>query len=144
MAVGGDKAVEIGESRRFARHVERPEIGEQDAAAQHDGIILLPDALAQPAGFGLGRGLQAFAVDIEQPAMEGAAQAAVFRPAEGEVGNAMRAVAVEQAIAALLVAEQHEILQIGRESCTERECQYVWISVVAVSLKKKKQMQQQT
>src|SRR3546814_6328332 len=58
MAVGGDKAVEIGESRRFARHVERPEIGEQDAAAQHDGIILLPDALAQPAGFGLGRGLQ--------------------------------------------------------------------------------------
>src|SRR3546814_5188116 len=43
MAVGGDKAVEIGESRRFARHVERPEIGEQDAAAQHDGIILLPD-----------------------------------------------------------------------------------------------------
>src|SRR3546814_11165902 len=56
MAVGGDKAVEIGESRRFARHVERPEIGAQDAAAQHDGIILLPDALAQPAGFGLGRG----------------------------------------------------------------------------------------
>src|SRR3546814_16452955 len=29
-------------------------------------------------------------------------------------------------------------LQIGRASCGERVCQYVWISVVGVSLKKKK------
>src|SRR3546814_18018588 len=29
--------------------------------------------------------------------------------------------------------------QIGRESCREGVCQYVWILVVAVSLKKKKQ-----
>src|SRR3546814_20455019 len=29
--------------------------------------------------------------------------------------------------------------QIGRASCRERVCQYVWISVVAVSLKTKKQ-----
>src|SRR3546814_18373326 len=28
--------------------------------------------------------------------------------------------------------------EIGRASCRERVCQYVWISVVAVSLKKKK------
>src|SRR3546814_19951928 len=28
--------------------------------------------------------------------------------------------------------------KIGRASCRERVCQYVWISVVAVSLKKKK------
>src|SRR3546814_13181131 len=28
--------------------------------------------------------------------------------------------------------------QIGRAACRERECQYVWISVVAGSLKKKK------
>src|SRR3546814_15831591 len=28
--------------------------------------------------------------------------------------------------------------EIGRASCRERECQYVWISVVAVSLKKTK------
>src|SRR3546814_12064705 len=38
--------------------------------------------------------------------------------------------------------EQREIfdrrVQIGRESCRERVCQYVSISVVAVSLKKKK------
>ena len=46
---------------------------------------------------------------VEQPAMEGAAQAAMFEPAEGEVGAAMRAVAIDQAVAALLVAEQHQI-----------------------------------
>src|SRR3546814_16454682 len=32
-------------------------------------------------------------------------------------------------------ASRHE--QIGRASCRERVCQYVWISVVALSLKKK-------
>ena len=47
--------------------------------------------------------------DVEQPAMEGAAQAAILQPAEGEVGAAMRAVAVDQAVAAFLVAEQHQI-----------------------------------
>ena len=41
--------------------------------------------------------------------MEGAAQAAMFEPAEGEVGAAMRAVAIDQAVASLLVAEQHQI-----------------------------------
>src|SRR3546814_14490743 len=30
------------------------------------------------------------------------------------------------------------IIEIGRASCRERVCQYVYISVVAVSLKKKK------
>src|SRR3546814_17762459 len=29
------------------------------------------------------------------------------------------------------------LVEIGRASCRERVCQYVWISVVAVSLKKK-------
>ena len=46
---------------------------------------------------------------VEQPAMEGAAQAAMFEPAEGEVGAAMRAVAIDQAVASGLVAEQHEV-----------------------------------
>jgi hypothetical protein len=41
--------------------------------------------------------------------VEGAAQAAVLQPAEGEVGAAMRAVALDQAVAALLVAKQHQI-----------------------------------
>src|SRR3546814_19310095 len=31
-----------------------------------------------------------------------------------------------------------DVLQIGRASCRERVCQYVYISVVAVSLKKKR------
>ena len=50
------------------------------------------------------------AVDVEQPAVEEAAQAAVLEPAVGEVGAAVRAVAVEQAVPAALVAEQHEVL----------------------------------
>ena len=41
--------------------------------------------------------------------MEGAAQPAILQPAEGEVGAAMRAVAIDQAVAALLVAEQHQL-----------------------------------
>ena len=41
--------------------------------------------------------------------MEGAAQAAILEPAEGEVGAAMRAVAVDQAVASLFIAEQHEV-----------------------------------
>ena len=42
--------------------------------------------------------------------MEQAAQAAILEAAVGEVGAAMRAVAVEQAVPAALVAEQHEVL----------------------------------
>ena len=49
----------------------------------------------EPAGFG--RGLEAGAVDGELPAVEGAAQAVGFMAAEGQVGAAVRAVAVEQA-----------------------------------------------
>ncbi len=59
---------------------------------------------------GLGRRFQALPVDVEQPAMEGAAQAAVLQPPEGEIGAAMRAMPLEQAVAALVVLEQHEVL----------------------------------
>jgi hypothetical protein len=41
--------------------------------------------------------------------VEGAANAAMLEPAEGEIGAAMRAVAIDQAVAALLVAKQHEV-----------------------------------
>ena len=41
--------------------------------------------------------------------MEGAAQPAILEPAEGEVGAAVRAVAVDQAVAAFFVAKQHEV-----------------------------------
>ena len=60
--------------------------------------------------FRLGRRLQALARGVEQPAMERAAQAAVLQPPEGEIGAAMRAMPLDQAMAAGFVAEQHEIL----------------------------------
>ena len=41
--------------------------------------------------------------------MEGATQAAMFEPAEGEIGAAMRAVAFDQAVVPLFVAKQHEV-----------------------------------
>ncbi len=42
--------------------------------------------------------------------MEGAAQAAILQPAEGKVGAAMRAMPLDQAVASVLAAEQHEVL----------------------------------
>src|SRR3546814_18656285 len=41
-------------------------------------------------------------------------------------------------IAHLRLELAHEIHEIGRASCRERGCQYVWILVGAVSFKKKK------
>ena len=77
--------------------------------------------------------------DVEQPAMEGAAQAAVFQPAEREVGAAMRAMPVDQAVAALLVAKQHQVFaeQFDRpdrarsrnSSTSAAGCQYIRISL---------------
>ena len=77
-----------------------PMIGEQDAAALHHRIGLLADVGAEVGAVRLGRRLQASAVDVEQPAVEGAAQAAVLQPPIGEVGAAMRAGALDQAVAA--------------------------------------------
>ncbi len=102
--VGRDEAVEVREGRRLAR----PHIGEQDAALLDHRIGLLADIGAHPAALGLGRRLQALALDVEQPAVERAAQAAVLQPPEGQIGAAMRAGALDQAVAALVVAEQHQ------------------------------------
>ena len=120
MGAGCQEAVEVGEGGRFAV----AEIGEDDAVLHHHGIGALAHPLAEHAALGLGRRLEALAVDIEQPAMEQAAQAAILQPAVGEIGAAMRAVAVEQAVTATLVAEQHEILaqhadRLGRPRTVE-------------------------
>ena len=104
VAVGGDEAIEVRERRRLAR----PHIGEQDAALLHHRIGLLLDVGAEVGAVRLGRRLQALAFDVEQPAVERAAQAAVLQPPVGEIGAAMRAGALDQAVAALVVAEQHE------------------------------------
>ena len=53
---------------------------------------------------------QALPRDVEQPAVKHAPQPAILEPAVGEIGAAVRAVAVEEAETALLVAEQYEIL----------------------------------
>src|SRR5262249_17473778 len=58
---------------------------------------------------GPGRGLEARALDVEQPAVERAAQSTLLEPAEGEIGAAVGAGALEQAVAALVVSEQHEV-----------------------------------
>ena len=97
VAVGRDEAIEVRKRRRLAR----PHIGEQDAALLDHRIGLLPDVGAEVGAVRLGRRLQAFAVDVEQPAVEGAAQAAVLQPAIGEIGAAVRAAAADQAVAAV-------------------------------------------
>ena len=77
--------------------------------------------------------------------MEGAAQPAILQPAEGEVGAAMRAVAVDQAVTAFLVAKQHEVFaeqfdgRTGRGPCSSSTsaagCQYIRISLPQESLR---------
>ena len=102
---GRDEAVEIRKRRRLAR----AEIGPQDAALLDHRIGFLFDVGAEVAVVGLGRRLQACAVDVEQPAVERAAQSAVFQPPVGQVGAAMRAMAADQAVAAPVVLEGDEV-----------------------------------
>src|SRR5262249_5210375 len=72
-------------------------------------IGLLPDISTQITVLRLRRGLLALAFDIEQPAMEGAAQTAVLETSIGKVGPAMRTGPSEQAVASFIVAEDHKV-----------------------------------
>ena len=101
-----DEAVELRECRRLAG----PEIRKQDAALFDDRVGSLFDVGAQIAVVGLRRRLQALAVDVEQPAVKGAAQPAVFQPPVGQVGAAMRTMTADQPVTALVVLEGDEIL----------------------------------
>ena len=100
------ETVERGEGGRLAL----ADIGEDHAGADLDRIGALVHALAQLAADRLGRGLEALAVDVEEPAVERTAQSAVLQAAEGEVGVAVRTIAVEKAVTALFVAEEDEVL----------------------------------
>ncbi len=102
---GRDEAVEVRQRGRLAA----AHIREQDAALLDHRVGLLTDVGAHSAAFRLGRRLQALAGDVEQPAVECAAQPAVLQPAIGQIGTAMRAAALNQAVAALVVAEHHEV-----------------------------------
>src|ERR1700688_934540 len=105
VAVGRDKTVDLGKGWRLAFAEIRPE----DAALLDHGIGALFDALAELRVLWLGRRLQALARGVEQPAVKGAAQPAVLQPSEGEVGAAMRAMPLDQAVAARFVAKQHQV-----------------------------------
>ena len=111
---------------RKRRRLAFAQISPENAALLDHRIGALGDVLAQHGILRLGRRFQALARYIEQPAMERAAQPAIFQPAEGEVGAAMRAMALDQAVAALLVAKQHQILaeQFDRLD-RARACQFI-------------------
>src|SRR3954452_7219128 len=93
VAVRCDKAVDLGKCRRFAF----AKISPKNAALLDQRIGALPDALAELRAFWLGRRLQALTGRVEQPAVKGAAQAAILEPAKSEVGAAMRAMPFDQA-----------------------------------------------
>src|ERR1700722_18354594 len=101
VAAGRDETVDLGEGGR----VDLAQISPENAALLHDRIGALLDALAEFGIRRFGRRLQALAGRIEQPAVEGAAQAAMLKPAESEVGAAMRAVTFDQAVTPRLVAK---------------------------------------
>src|SRR5262249_60008871 len=103
VAVGRDERIDLGKSGwgAFA------EIGPDDAGLLDDRIGSLLDALAELRADRLCRRLEALAGRIEQPAMKCAAQSAVLEPAESKVGAAMPAVAIDQAVPALFVPDQH-------------------------------------
>jgi hypothetical protein len=105
VGIGRNKAVDFRKRRRLAF----AEIGPQDAALLHDGISALLDVLAEHRADRLSRRLKAISLHIEQPAVKRTAQTTILKPAERKVRAAMRAIAVHQAITALLVTEQDEV-----------------------------------
>ncbi len=68
------------------------------------------DLVAELAALGLGRLVDAFALDVEQPAVIEAAQAAVLDPAVGQVGAAVGTMQADQAQTILVVTKQHQVL----------------------------------
>ncbi len=109
-AVGGRgfETVQCRKGRGRAAFGTEP--AEQCPSLRHQRVAALADARAQRAARRLGRGLGALARHIELPAVKWAAQAVALVAAIGEVGASVRAVAVEQAVGTLGVAEQHEVL----------------------------------
>src|SRR3977135_4372586 len=103
MAIGRNKAVDLGKCRRLAFAEPRPE----DSAFFDHGISALLDAFAQLRILRLGRRFQALTRRGEQTAVKCAAWAAILQPAEGKVCAAMCAMALDQAVTSLLIAKQY-------------------------------------
>src|SRR5262249_32140875 len=88
----------------------RPHIGEDETVQLAHRIGALAEILADAAGRGLGRRFKDRAVDIVEPAVIAAANAALGRNAELQRGAAMGAVLVQEAEPAALIAEEHQLL----------------------------------
>src|SRR4029077_984598 len=86
------------------------EVREDEPTELVDRIGALPHALAEPAPRRVPRLLEPAAVDVEDPAVIAAAEAALERDGELERRAAMRAVEMEHADARAAVAEDHQIL----------------------------------
>src|SRR5690606_22612895 len=78
IGIGRDEAVDLRKCRRLAF----AEIGPKDTALFHHWISALLDILAEVGIGRLRRRLQAIAFNIEQPAVEGTAQAAILEAPE--------------------------------------------------------------
>src|SRR5262249_7914085 len=96
--------------RKRGAPVGRAEISEHEARELVRGIGALPDALAEAAARGLAGGLQTAAVDVVDPAVIAAAQAALERNPQLERRAERRAVQMQHADAPPAVAKDHEIL----------------------------------
>src|SRR5712691_941293 len=105
MAIRRNKTVDFRKRRRLAF----AQISPENAALLDHRIGALGDVLAQHRILRLRRCFQALAGYVEQPAVKGATQTAVLETAECKVGAAMRAMAIDQAVTASLVAKQHQI-----------------------------------
>ena len=106
VGLGRNEAVERGKCRRLL--FTHP--GKDDAVVFHYRVGGLADALVECGARRLAGLFQALSVFVEEPAVEGAAQAAILEPAKEQVGAAVTAVAADKAERALLVAEQDEPL----------------------------------
>ena len=96
--------------RHFRHVLPLAEIGPDHPAPFDDGVGLGLDLLAQRRVGRLGRHVHDVAVDVELPAMVDAAQTAFLVAPEPEIDATVRAVAVEQAEAAVGVLEGDQVL----------------------------------
>ena len=98
------EAVEISEGRRVALSHKR----EDDAVTLLTGIGRVADLLVKIAVLWFCGLFQAFALDIEQPAVEWTAQTAILDPSETQVSTAVGAVPADQTVTTLIILEQNE------------------------------------
>ncbi len=96
--------------RKRRAPIRRPQVREDQPRELVRGIGALTDALGQPAARRLARRLQAPAVDVVDPAVIAAADAALDRDAELQRRSPMRAVQVQHADAPAAIAKDHEVL----------------------------------